>query len=98
MMRSARKWKHFRPVRSRSLLAPRSRAGSAGWHSPAGGAFERPPFPVARMDETDPRTSFASHRLARHPGRGTRFARRLLGIGIFLVAVAAIFAVVTVSL
>jgi N-acetylneuraminic acid mutarotase len=47
------------------------------------------------MSEYDPETSFASRRPS---GRSGRIARRLIGVGVFLAGVAAVFAVVAASL
>ena len=51
------------------------------------------------MSGYDPETSYASRRRAeRNAGRGARVARRLLGVGVFLGGVAAIFVVIALSL
>jgi hypothetical protein len=49
------------------------------------------------MSQLDPETSYTSRR-PHGSGRGGRIARRVLGVGVFLVGVAAVFAVVAVSL
>jgi hypothetical protein len=50
------------------------------------------------MSGFDPDTSFAGQRPPRGSSRGGRIARRVLGVGVFLVGVAAVFAVVASSL
>ncbi|HEY2569984.1 MAG TPA: kelch repeat-containing protein [Solirubrobacteraceae bacterium] len=50
------------------------------------------------MSELDPETSYASRRVSRGSGRGRRLAPRVFGVGVFLIGVAAVFAVVAASL
>jgi len=50
------------------------------------------------MSEYDPDTAYASRRRSSRAGRGGRIAKRLFGVGVFVVGVLAVFVVIALSL